>query len=36
MALKADSPLALKTEINSLIAKQKIAARNSAIIVDGF
>jgi len=34
--LKGDTPYELKKDICELIAKQKYAARKSAIIVDGF
>jgi hypothetical protein len=33
--LKGDTPIIIKFEINDKISKQNVAARNSAIIVDG-
>lgn len=36
MGLKGNSPSELKKEINTMLAREKVAARKSAVIVDGF
>lgn len=36
LALKGDSAMSLKSEMNILLAKSKYSALNSAVIVDGF